>query len=219
MLAKDIISHELDALRTSDTGEDAINLMTVYHVRHLPIVNDKALLGTIAEEDIINSNISEPVGSYALSMVRAYAKSNDHLFEVMDRMAEYDLSVIPVVNDKMEYQGCISLENLMRYFAKSFSFEEPGSILVIQTDRANYSLVEIARIVEEEAAAVLAVFLSFEDMSSRVSVTLKINKQEISRIIASFLRYDYTIKGTFTESEYMDALQDRYDSLMNYLNV
>jgi acetoin utilization protein AcuB len=219
MLAKDIITHEVDALKTSDTGEEAITMMGIFHVKHLPIVNNEVLLGTISEEDIIKNNIYEPIGSYSLSMLSACCNANDHIFEVMNRMAEYDLSAIPVINDKQEFIGCITVSTLLYYFAHSFSFEEPGSLLVIETDRANYSMVEISRIVEEESAAVLSSFLTFEDNSSRVTVTLKINKQDISRIIASFVRYDYTIKGTFTENAYTDALQERYDALMHYLNV
>ena len=46
-----------------------------------------------------------------------------------------------------------------------------------------------------------------------------INKKDLQRIIASLERYDYIIKGSFTEEEYIDELKERYDSLMNYLNV
>jgi CBS domain-containing protein len=152
-------------------------------------------------------------------MVKAYSRDSDHLFEVMRKMAEYELTVIPVIDNTERYVGSITLESLMLYYANSFSFEEPGSILVLETDRAHYSMFEIARIVEEESAAILCSFLTFEDHSSRVTVTLKINKQDITRITASFVRYDYTIKGTFTELEINDTLQDRYDSFMHYLNV
>lgn len=219
MLAKDIITHELDALRTSDTGEEAISMMSIFHVKHLPIVNNEVLLGTISEEDIIKNDFSEAIGSYSLSMISAYCLATDHVFEVMGRMAEYDLTVIPIININKKYIGCISLESLLSFFANSFSFEEPGSILVVETDRAHYSMVEIAKIVEEESAVILTSFLSFEQESNKVSVTLKINKQDISRILASFIRYDYIIKGSFTESEYTDTIQERYDSLMHYLNV
>lgn len=219
MLAKEIITQELDTLRTSDTGEEALGLMSLHNVRHLPIVNNEVLLGVLGESDIVTHNLEEAVGSYRLSLPAAVARHNDHIFEVMDRMAEYDLTVIPVIDDREAYIGSISLESLLSYFASTYSFDEPGSIVVIETDRANYSMVEISRIVEEESAAILTSMLTFEDNSSRVAVTLKINKQDISRIIASFIRYDYTIRGTFTEAQYTDTLQERYDSLIHYLNI
>jgi CBS domain-containing protein len=219
LLARDIITEELDTLKTSDTGEEALGLMSLHNVRHLPIVNNETLLGILSESDIVSQNIDASIGSYRLSIAGAVAQSTDHIFEVMDRMAEYDLTSIPVIDTKETYLGSISLTSLLHYFAGSFSFEEPGSIVVVETDRVNYSMVEIARIIEEESAAILTSMLSFEPGSNRVVVTLKINKQDISRIIASFVRYDYTIRGTFAENDYKDALQERYDSLIHYLNV
>jgi acetoin utilization protein AcuB len=52
-----------------------------------------------------------------------------------------------------------------------------------------------------------------------MEVTLKLNKQDISAIAASFLRYDYDIKATFNHHDDRDNSMDRYDSLMNYLNL
>jgi len=57
--------------------------------------------------------------------------------------------------------------------------------------------------------------------SDTIDVTVKINRQDLQfqRIIASFERFSYTIKASFQEADYFEGLQERYDSLMNYLNV
>jgi len=52
-----------------------------------------------------------------------------------------------------------------------------------------------------------------------MEVTLKVNKQDISAIIATFLRYEYDVKATFNNTDNNDNAKDRYDSLMNYLNL
>lgn len=193
--------------------------MGVHLVRHLPVINDGQVEAIVSDLDIVNNDLDAAISTYRLATRAAVARHNEHIFEVMDRMAEFGLTAIPVIDDKGKYIGTITQEGLLEHFTSTFSFEEPGSIIVIETDRANYSMVEIAKIVEEEQAAILTSMLSFDGNSSRVSVTLKLNKQDIGRIIASFTRYDYTIRGTFSESEYIDALQERYDSLMHYLNV
>ena len=72
---------------------------------------------------------------------------------------------------------------------------------------------------ESENAAILSTFLTSEENSNRVQVTLKINKQDIGSIIASFQRFDYDITATFSDYEYIDDLKERYDALMSYLNV
>jgi acetoin utilization protein AcuB len=52
-----------------------------------------------------------------------------------------------------------------------------------------------------------------------MEVTLKVNKQDISTIVATFLRYEYDIKATFNHTDDNDNSRDRYNSLMNYLNL
>lgn len=219
MIAAELISNDMIPLRTSDTGRAALNVMSDFYVKHLPVVNDKELLAIISENDVLNNPIDEPLGSYPLKINFPYVKQDDHLFEVMGLMAEHNLTVIPVVDHEKSYIGLISQEDLIQSYAKSFSFAEHGSIVVLEMLKTNYSLAEISGIVESESAAILATFLNTAPSSQSVFVTLKINKQEIQPILASFERYEYKIKATYMESDYIDTLRDRYNSLMNYLNV
>ena len=219
MIASQLISSLIMPLTTSDTGEESITLMSINHVKHLPIVNNTQLLGLISEADILSHDMNEAIGSYQLSLVRPYAYESDHLFEVMSKMASNHLTVIPVVDNEENYMGLITQEDLLQFYASSFSFTEPGSIIVLETNKRGYSLAEISKIVEEEGAAVLSSFLSSDDSSTSVLVTLKINLQENGRVISALERYDYEVKGSFSEFEYIDELKERYDALMSYLNV
>lgn len=219
MIAERLVSNEIIPLRTSDTGDEALGIMNDFYVRHLPIVNNSQFLGVISEDDILNYDVEEPIGSYYLSLTRAYVKANDHIYDVIRAFADTNLSVVPVINDDNDYIGLIRLEDLMQYFAKMASFSEPGSIIVIELNRMDYTLSEISRIVESENAAILSMFISSNPETSDIEVTLKVNKQDIQTLIATFVRFDYTIKASFSEAEFLDSLQDRYDSLMSYLNV
>ncbi len=219
MVAENLISTAVLPLRTSDTGKIALTTMEDFNVRHLPIVNDQQLLGVISEEDIIIHNIKEPVGSYELSLTKAAVKTTDHLYEVMRLLAEHQLTVIPVVDAEGDYRGMISLEDVLNFFAKTAAFSESGSIVVLEFQRRSYSLAEIARLVEAENAAILSTFVTSDPDASTVEVTLKINRQDIHNILNAFQRFGYEIKAAFNEEEYLESLQDRYQALMNYLNV
>jgi predicted transcriptional regulator len=219
MIAQEIISDIITPVKTSDTGETIINHMAVYRVRHLPIVNNRQFLGLISEEEIYNHNVHEPAGSYRLTMIRPYCKLDEHIFEVMQKMALYGLTLIPVLDEDDNYMGSVVLEDLLKYYAESFSFSEPGSILVIDTIRRDYALSEIARIAESENSSILAAFITRSPSSEGIKVTLKLNTLELSRVAAAFERYDYQVSGKFTENEYEDALKSRYDALMKYLDI
>jgi len=219
MVAENLISTAILPLKTSDTGKDALRMMEDFYVRHLPIVNSKQLLGLISEDDILIHNVAEAVGSYALSMTRPNVRNSDHIYEVMRLLAEFQLTVIPVVDDDGNYIGMISQEDVLSYFAKNASFTETGSIIVLEIKRRDYSLAEIARIVESEGAAILSTFITSHFESALIEVTIKINRQNINNIISTFERFSYEIKASFNESDYLESLQERYDSLMSYLNV
>lgn len=219
MIAENLISNIIIPLRTSETGEEALEIMNEFSVRHLPIVNNQQLLGVISEDDILDNDIEEAVGSYSLSLTSSYVNEDDHIYEVMRVLAEYFLTIIPVIDADGNYKGLITLEDMLRQFANMGSFREPGSIIVLEMSKRNYSLAEIARIVESENAKVLNSFVTSELHSSVINVTLKINRQNIQHILATFIRFEYIVKAAFNELEYYDTLRERYDGLMAYLNV
>lgn len=219
MIASELISQELIPLKTSDTGRAALAVMSDFYVKHLPIVNNTQLLGVISEEDILNNPMDEDVGSYQLSQIKPYVNHKEHLFEIMRTMAEHDLTVIPVVDDDGNYMGLITQNDLIQFYARSFSFAEPGGILVLEMSKQDYHLSEIARIVESENTVILSSFITSGADQNRVYVTLKLNRSDLDQVVASLKRFEYNIKGSFVETEYYDQLKDRYDMLMNYLDV
>lgn len=219
MIAKTLVSNEIIPLRTSDTGNEALSIMNEFGVRHLPIVNNKQLLGLISEDDILNFDVEEAVGSYKLSTFRPYVKEKDHLYEVIKVLSKQRLTLMPVINEDEEYVGLVSQEDLIHYFAHIGSFTESGSIVVLEINRRDYSLVEIARIVESEGAAILSSFVTSNLDSQLIDITLKINRPNLMNIIAAFERFDYSIKATFSEEQFNNTIKERYDMLMSYLNV
>ncbi|MEM9886144.1 MAG: CBS domain-containing protein [Bacteroidota bacterium] len=219
MIAEQLVSNTIVPLRTSDTGEEALSIMGDFYIRHLPIVNNLQLLGLVSEDDILEYDVEEAIGSYSLSLYRPFVRNTDHIYEVMRKMAEGELTVIPVVDADDNYVGLVALEDLLQYFAQMLSFREQGTILVLETNKHDYSLSEIARIVESEGSLIMSSFITTDAYSTKVEVTIKINARYIQNIIATFSRFDYTIKASYNESDYLETLQERYDSLMNYLNV
>ncbi len=220
MTAQMLIAQEIPPLTVEQTGKDAFHALSDHHVRHLPVVHEGRLVGILSEEDIFNHKLYEPIGAYDFSLMRRYfVRHTDHVFDVMRAMGEHRLTVIPVVDDADNYLGIITLSDLLRYFAQMASLSEPGSIVVLELNRRDYSMALLARVVEAENAKILAAFVTSTPDSDRLEVTLKLNTQELGRVLAALNRYEYDVKYTFTESDYTDTLRERYDSLMTYLNV
>jgi len=213
LIAYELISKNIAPLHCNDTGEQALTMMNIYHVKHLPVVDDDKFIGLISEDEIMSNDLSKEIGSYEFMVHKPYVNDKDHLFEVLSKLAEHQLTVIPVADADMFYLGLINQEDLIKYYANSFSFKQAGNILVLETKRINYSLAEISRIVEGESGSILSTFLNSTEDSEYILVTVKIVAENIQGIIAAFERYSYTIKGSFIEEDYIDTLKERYDSL------
>ena len=220
MLAKELISDTILPLKTSDSGLNALNLMEEFKVSHLPIVNNSEFLGLISESDIFELNsFEEPLGNHVLSLKKPYVSEDQHVYEVIRQVFEQKLTLIPVVDHNNVYLGSITLQCLVKYFARLAAVDNPGGIIVLEMGIRDYSLSEIARIVESNDASILSSYIMTLPDSTRMEVTLKVNRIDIGPIIQTFIRYDYTIKASFFEGDYNETLRDRYDSFMKFLNI
>jgi predicted transcriptional regulator len=219
MVAREIIDNLIAPLKTSETGEYALQCMSDACIRHIPIVNDKLLLGTLSEDDILDHDMMEPIASYSLTLNQAFVREEDHIFEIIQALAEQQLTAIPVVDSEYNYLGTVSLQSLIRCFAESYSFKDPGSIIVLNIPERDYVLSEIARLAETENARIISTFITRGKEEGSILVTLKLNTQHISALLATFRRFNYDVYSSFTEPEYLDSLKERYEGLMSYLNV
>jgi len=221
MIAKDLISEIVPSLKTSDTGTQALQWMEIARVSHLPIVNEKELLGLISDNDIYDLNSpEEPIGNHPLSISTPYVFAEQHIFEVAEKVARYKLTLIPVLNEKKEFMGVITLYDLLVGLAKVTNIEQTGAILVLEMNIRDYSLVELAQIVESEDAKIISLYISSSEETTKIDVTIKINKDDVSRIIASLNRHNYIIKNTFMDNSDLNQFyQDRLDSFLRYLNI
>jgi len=192
--------------------------MSDHCVQHLPIVNNEQLLGIISEDDIFENDETESIGSYQLKIQQAQVKSTDHIFEVMAQVSRSKLTVIPVVDEDEKFLGVISQQDLLKYFADSFSFTDNGGILVLEMSKSDYALSEICRVAEAENVAIICSFITRSVEENKINVHIKISDSDVYRVTAAFDRYGYNVVATYTERPDLDVFKDRYESFMHYLN-
>ena len=220
MVAKELISNTIPPLKTTDSGDKALNWMSDFHVTHLPIIEEGKLVGLISEDDIFDLDQPElPIKAHSLGLRKPFIMANEHIYEVIKKVIQLNLSVIPVIGEELKYLGVITHESLLDYFAQSASMQQPGGILIIEVKSRDYSMSEIARLVESEGASILSSLVTSRTNAHLVEITLKINRQELRAIINTFQRFNYNVKASFQENDYTQSLKERYNSLMKYLEV
>ena len=218
MIAHELISEEVKPLHPDDVGETALRKMQEYGVAHLPVISEGEFIGLLNEDEIIKHGTESPIETYLYTLDSLYSSPSDHLFEVMKKISESDITLIPVVSDDNRYKGSILRNDLFDYYNKSFAFSEPGSILVIHVHDSQYSLSEISHIIESEHAMVLSSIIS-RPSDTQIVLTLKVNKTDVSRIIAALRRFEYDVTASYSEEEVVDNFKERYDAFMRYLDV
>ncbi len=221
MLAKDLVSDVIPALRTSDTGARALSWMEIFRISHLPIVNNQEFLGLISDTDIYDLGMTdEPIGNHKLSLFSPFVYAGQHIYEIIEIASRLKLTVIPVLDDNKNYIGLIGQADLVDRFAELTAASEPGGLIILEMNHHDYSLSQIAQIVESNNARILSLYITNNEESTLMEVTIKINNTDLTSVIKTFDRYNYNIKASIMDDENLDHFyQNRYEQFMRYLNV
>ncbi len=220
MLAKELISDTVPSVKTSDHASRVLNWMSEFKVGQLPVVNHEQLLGLITEDDLIESDIDDlPIGDIRLSLPETTSVFEDaHFFEALKVAHLMKLDILPVLDARdNSYVGAITYHDFLQHAAEVFGVSEPGGIIVLSIEPNSYSISEIGRICESNDAKILSLNLE-EGKNGMLLVTIKLNVRELSRVIATFQRFDYEIAHVVFDTEQLDDYRESYENLLRYLN-
>ncbi|RYY24073.1 MAG: CBS domain-containing protein [Chitinophagaceae bacterium] len=219
MLNKEIISSTVPTLNPDDTVLQALELMSEFHVSQLAVVVQDKYLGLVFEDDLLNMDDTAQLRTAGDHFSRVAVHANTHFIEAVQASNDYNLTVVPVVERENEFIGVIQATDLLKALGKITGASDPGGVIVLEMDQRNFSFSEISKLVETNDAQITQLNTYWDTQASMFFVTVKINKFEISDIVATFQRYDYQIKYYFGEELYENELKDNYDHLMNYLRI
>ncbi|WP_432713494.1 CBS domain-containing protein [Pedobacter sp.] len=220
MYASALISSSIPPLRSTDTVQKALERLSDFKLFHLPVIKDNLFIGLVAEEDLIEiRNPQLSLGDASVKLLNSFVYPDAHVYDVIRLFNQLNLSVVAVMDYNKNFLGMISIHSLIAYTSEIFAVKEAGGIIVLEISNRNNSLAHMAQIVEADNAQILSSYVqSFPD-STKLEVTLKINKTELSGIISSFERYDYQVKAVFNNKATDQGTEDRFNSFMNFLNV
>ncbi len=197
----------------------ALQFMDDYDVQHLPVVNGEQYAGVIAKTDLLDEDESATVATLEMNLAKVSVQPQEHFLSALKIASANDLTVLPVINAEMQLQGVITNIELMHAAAAFQNVEEAGAIIVLEMERIHYAVGEISRLVETNNASIVQLNTFTEAGTGLFIVTIKLNKTEVSDVLATLQRYDYTIRYFFGEEAYENELRENYDLLMTYLKI
>ena len=220
MKAVDLINNDVPPIMPKESMEKALLWMDEFKVKHLPVVNNGQYIGLVSDEMIFDHNtINDSIEDLNFTGHQFSVKKSHHLYKVMQVMSTNQLTVIPVIDEQSEFIGAISAYHLMEVISLNTGFNQKGAIIVLLMNDFDYHLSQIAQIIESNNAKILGFYTENVPDGNQLKITLKVNQSKLGPVLQTFSRYDYTIHELYTDDETSSEFQERYDHLMNYLNL
>lgn len=221
MIAEELINPMIPALRPTDTAEKAIIWMEELKTNQLPVIEEKSYKGLLSEDMILEGNdLDKKIRDFKLTGENCYVNDDQHLFDIIRVSKEYDSELVAILDENNDFLGVSGYEDTIKAFSNTLSVQGPGGILVLHMRAIDYSMAEISRLVESDDTKILGFYLS-EDISDPnfVNLTIKLNKENLNTLVATFERFDYQVAARFSDREKIDAEKERLDNLLNFLNI
>ena len=219
MLASQLIHSNFPAVHLFDKVSFALQLMEDYDLLHLPVLSEEKFAGIVEKDDLLDADEDALLASLEQSLKKLFVKGEEHFLVAVKLIAENELTMLPVINEQSELVGIIPSKLLFAHVSHFMGNDEKGGVIVLETDKRHFSFGEISRLVETNDAYITQLNTYPESDTGLVIVTIKINKIEVSDIVATFQRYDYIVRYYFGEEQYANELKENYNHLLSYLNM
>jgi acetoin utilization protein AcuB len=219
MLANQLITTHYPTVEPDDKITVALQLVEDFDVLHIAVVDHKKYLGIISKDDLLDADDTSSIKVVLSGMLQKAVRPTEHFLTALKLAAQNNLSMVPVVNNEQEWMGAIPATELLKAAATFTGAEEPGAVIILEMERKSYSFGEISRLVETNDAYITQFNTFFENETGLLIVTIKINKVDVSDILATFQRYEYSVRYFMGEEQYENELRYNYDHLMSYLKI
>lgn len=220
MFIADLITHDIPTLKGTDTIEQALLWMEEFKVTHLTVLHHKKFSGLVSEAELLAvANPQSTIADNKFVYIKPQVHQGQHTFDALKIMSNLQLSLIPVLDEKDNYLGNITQKSVLGRLAGLSAIMEQGGIIELEVNTNDYSLAQIASIVEGNDAKILSCYVTSLPDTNKLLITLKINLEDLSRILQTFERYEYTVKASYHQAEYEDDLKHRVNEFIKYLNI
>jgi CBS domain-containing protein len=203
----------------NDKVSFALQLMNDYDIQHLPVLSEEIYYGLISKDDLLDANEKATLETLEYNIVKVSVLPHEHFLAALKLCADLGLTLVPVVSKEKELAGSITQKGLLAAASSFLGQQEPGGLIVMETEKRNYSFGELNRLIETNDAHITQLNTSIDNTTGNIIITLKVNKIEISDIIATLQRYDHNITYYVGEELYQNELKENYDLLMAYLRI
>ena len=212
------ITNDYKALDSQETIFDAQDRLDEISFSHFPVVEEGVYIGCIIKDDLETFDGDKKVADYRFTLEPFFARTTMIWLDVLEVFAKNHTNLVPVLDENNQYKGYYEIEDIIKFFHETPFLKEQGGIIIVQKGILDYSMSQVAQIVESNNGKLLGLFVS-ETTTENVQITIKISLGGMNDIIQTFRRYNYEIISDHQEDNYINNLKERSDYLDKYLNI
>lgn len=221
MQASDFINNHIPPLKLTDTAGMALTWMEEMRTNILPLIDQGMFLGLIRDEQLLD--ISDPsleMSEIPVMSPTCWVYADKHIYDVLRVGAEQHSNIVAVLDRDQQFIGITTMEDSITAFADSLSIQSQGSVLILSILMSDYSLAEIARIIESENTKILSSFLTCDPLdSNKIKLTLKLDKPDIRHVKATLERFEFKILDHYQEETGVTGEEERIGNLLRFLDI
>lgn len=219
MLAAQLINTSFPSVHLLDKASFALQLMEDYDVQHLCVVTEDKYVGIVDKNALLDTDETAVIATLQDDFIMVSVHADAHFLTASSLLSLHELTMLPVISTSADLLGVITANQMLAHLSSFVGADEKGGIIVLEMERRQYSLGEIVRLIETNDAYVTQLNTATDPQTGMLLVTIKINRIEVSMIVATFQRYDYSVKYYFGEENYQNELKENYNHLLSYLNM
>lgn len=160
MLVERIMTSPVRTLTPEHTIEDAMNMMSTYSFRHIPLIDEEEnLVGIVSDRDIkltLPSVLSDNDPDFTLKVPLSrimrkrvtYCHPLDFVEEIALDFYHYAIGAIPVLRNG-KVVGIITQKDMLNTYLELTGITEPGSIIEVEVEDRTGVIYDIGRVFKE----------------------------------------------------------------------
>ncbi|MDO4762848.1 MAG: CBS domain-containing protein [Flavobacteriaceae bacterium] len=215
MLIQNYIAKDFPIYDLSILAKEALFDAQSFEFSHIFVQKNGVFQGAIGKE-FLEENQEKTLSELLIYAERFAVLYSNTILDSIKLFHIFNANVVPVINENEEYQGYIAWDSIVCELSKYPLFSEQGALLMVEVARKNYTMMEIAQIVEQNYGKLYGAFIN-EMNENFVRITMRISNENLTSIGETFERYGYTIIRKFYNDEKEELLKNRYQFMQKYL--
>ena len=168
---KDYLNNNIKPLDSSETIANVQEFFADLSFSHFPVVEESVYVGSISADDIETFDAPKQLSDYRFSYESFFARTNMIWLDVLEVFAKNNTNLVPVLDESNKYVGYYEIQDIIKFFNETPFLKEQGGIIVIKKGVLDFSMSQIAQIVESNNGRILGLFISDSDVAT-VEITV-----------------------------------------------